>query len=263
MGLPKSLKHLAHKSILLTRTAEQNQTTASLISAKGATPVLLACTHIQPLADNIYTAWQQLQAADPQTTHVIFSSRNGVEAVVNTVPDFAEAMKAYSIISVGNKTSAALAQHGIKPEWTAKEASQKGLIQHYQTSHLPKNAFFFRAETGADCLLNHLEKQDVKTQLIHAYRAEIDHADASSVIESLKQDNIDAVLLGSARTAEFYMSKIGDIQLANTPIIAVMSQQVRKAADKLGLNVQVTAKEPRFESMLQGLNDYFARHEKG
>lgn len=263
MGLSQPLKHLTNKSILLTRTAEQNQTTAMLVSAKGATPLPLACTHIQPLTNNIHLAWKQLQAAGSQATHVIFSSRNGVEAVVNTIPDFAQTLATYTVVSVGSKTNIALAQYGIKPEWTATAASQKGLIQSYQTQNLSKIAFFFRAETGADCLLNYLEKHGVQTQLVHAYRAEIDHANASSVIQSLKQDNVDAVLLGSARTAEFYVAKIGDIQLANKPIIAVMSQQVRKAADKLGLSVQITAEEPSFESMLQGLNDYFARHEKG
>lgn len=263
MGVFKPMNHLLGKNILLTRTAEQNHATATLVAALGATSFSLACTHIQPLPNNIQTAWEQLKASNPQTAHVIFSSRNGVDMVANIVPDFANTLAAYTVVSVGHKTNQALEQYNVSPAWTAEKSSQKGLIQSYQTRILPQTAFFFRAETGADCLLNHLEKQGVKTHLIPTYRAEMDKTDTAPIIRQLKDNAIDAVLLGSARTAEFYIQKIGNVELANQPIVAVMSQQVRKAADKLGLSVQVIAETPSFESMLKGLNNYFAHHEKG
>lgn len=257
------MNHLLGKNILLTRTAEQNHATASLVAALGATPFSLACTHIQPLTHNIQTAWQQLKTSNPQTTDVIFSSANGVDIVANTASDFASTLSKYTVVSVGNKTSQTLEQHNVSPAWTAEQGSQKGLIQGYQTHDLSQTAFFFRAETGADCLLNHLEKQGVQTHLIPTYRAEMDETDVTPIIQHLSNNTIDAVLLGSARTAAFYVQKIGNIELANQPIVAVMSQQVRKAADKLGLSVQVIAETPSFESMLKGLDNYFSHHEKG
>jgi len=263
MGVFKPMNHLLGKNILLTRTAEQNHATATLVAALGATPFSLACSHIQPLPNNIQTAWEQLNESNPQTTDVIFSSANGVGIVANTAPDFTNTLAAYTVVSVGNKTNQALEQYNVSPAWTAEQSSQKGLIQGYKTRVLPQTAFFFRAETGADCLLNHLEKQGVKTHLIPTYRAEMDNTDATAIIQQLKDNTIDAVLLGSARTAAFYVQKIGNVELANHPTVVVMSQQVRKAADKLGLSVQVIAETPSFESMLKGLDNYFTHHEKG
>ncbi len=258
-----SLKHIQGKRILLTRTAEQNQHTATLVAAFGATPVLLACTKISPLTQHIQQAWQALKQTNPQTTHIIFSSQNGVNAVAKTRPDFLDTLSAYTVVSVGEKTSQALLKHQISPAWEAQQASQTGLIQGYDIQDFPKTAFFFRAETGSDDLLHFLNTHNVQTHLIPAYRASLDNTSAAPIIHQLRANRIDAVLLGSARIAKFYTQKIDNIGLANHPVIAVMSQQVRKAADKLGLSVQVIAETPSFESMLKGLDDYFAHHEKG
>jgi uroporphyrinogen-III synthase len=256
--LSQRMKYLHHKRILLTRTAQQNQHTAALVSSLGATPVLFPCNVIQALPEQIHPAWQSLQQQHSTQTDIIFSSQNGVEAVAGCVTDFAKTLSAYRVIAVGQKTAASLKTQGVDPTWVAKQASQQGLIQDYPKHGLPKQAYFFRATVGSDALVDFLATQQVPTTLVSCYQTVIDEQAQPEVLQDLKNKQIDAVLLGSARTAEFYRQKVGDLSLANTPAIAVMSPHVRKAADKLGLNVQVIAKEPSFEAMLLGLNDYFA-----
>ena len=257
------MNHLHGKHILLTRTEAQNKTTAELVAKLDATPVLFPCTHIEVLRQSIQDGINALSQLPAQDVDIIFSSRNGVEAVAKTLPKLAETLAKYRVIAVGEKTAQSLKKYGIQPCWTPQTASQQGLIEAYPDHGLPKHAVFFRAKVGSDDLLNFLAKHNIHTKLCPAYDTLLNPEAQPEVLQQIKQGQIDAVLLGSARTTEFYSQKTHSIPNKTQPIVAVMSEQVRKAADKSGLNVQVVASELSFNAMLQGLNDYFATHEKG
>ncbi len=259
----KPMNHLQNKRILLTRTSEQNKNTAKQLKSMGAMPVYFPCIQIDYLNNNIQQALTKLHTENTRSTDIIFSSSNGVKAVASCTNNLQKSLQGFRIVAVGHKTAQTLSEHDCTPAFIPEEASQKGLIAAYQQQSLPQQAYFFRAEEGSDDLLHALELQGVNTHLIPSYRASCPNNDASSIIEQLQNKSIDAVLLGSAKTAAFYVQRIANLSLANTPVIAVMSQQVTKAADKLGLKVQVTASEPSFKAMLQGLDDYFATQDKG
>ncbi|MFQ5519405.1 MAG: uroporphyrinogen-III synthase, partial [Mariprofundus sp.] len=82
-------------------------------------------------------------------------------------------------------------------------------------------------------------------------------SDASKVTHMLQQGEIDAVLLGSAKVARFYLHRIGSLALANKPVLAVISEQLAVDARELGLNVQIVAKHASFDAMLDALVEYF------
>jgi len=255
------MKHLLGKSILLTRSTDQNKKTAALVKSFGANPVLFPCSAIVPLIEHIQVAWEALQKSTK--TDVIFSSPNGVTIVADHSNHFQQTLEKHRVIAVGQKTSEALKKHNINVAWLPKTSSQLGIVEDYAQHGLPDKVMFFRAETGGSELVDYLEQNKIITQLIPTYQTILNREHYPNVLQQLMDTNIDAVLLGSARTVEFYCQKVGDAKLASQPTIAVMSQQVRKAADKLGLSVQVIAKEPSFTAMLEGLNEYFAHQEKG
>jgi len=261
--LLKPMKHLQNKRILLTRTSEQNKNTAQQLKSIGAIPVYFPCIQIDYLNENIQQALTRLHTEKARNTDIIFSSSNGVKALASCVDDLKKSLHGFRIVAVGHKTAQTLSEHGCTPAFIPEEASQKGLIAAYQQQSLPQQAYFFRAEEGSDDLLHALEQQGVNTHLIPSYRASCPNDDASPMITQLQNNAIDAVLLGSAKTAAFYVQRIANLDLANTPVIAVMSPQVEKAADKLGLKVQIIANKPSFRAMLQGLDDYFATQDKG
>lgn len=258
-----SMTHLKGKRILLTRTAEQNKNTAQLVESLGATPVLFPCIHIDYFTTNIQQALTAIQTEKQKGTDIIFSSSNGVKAVASCVNNLKESLQGFRIVAVGRKTAQTLAEHECPPEIIPDEASQQGLIIAYQQQKLPQQVYFFRAEEGSDDLLRALEQQGVNTLLISAYRTSCSHESANPVITQIKNNHVDAVLLGSAKTAAYYVQRISNLTLANTPVVAAMSPQVEKAADKLGLKVQIIANKPSFSAMLQGLDDYFAAQDKG
>lgn len=261
--LPKPMTHLKGKRILLTRTKEQNKNTAQLVKSMGAIPVCLPCIHIDYLSTNIRQALKKLHANNASNTDIIFSSSNGVKAVASCVHSFKEGLQGFRIVAVGHKTAQALTEYDCTPAFIPSESSQQGLIAAYQQQTLPQHVYFFRAEEGSDDLLLALEQQGVDTHLIPSYRASCPKGYVSTIVTQLNNKDIDAVLLGSAKAAAFYVQRIANLNIANTPTIAVMSPQVEKAADKLGLKVQIIANKPSFSAMLQGLDDYFAAQDKG
>ncbi|MDQ6953043.1 MAG: uroporphyrinogen-III synthase [Mariprofundaceae bacterium] len=241
--------------ILVTRSKQQYQGTADLIEVRGGIAIALPCLEIEYLQQNIQDALNQMK----QYTDVLLTSRNGVEALAqySNVP-LQALLQHHRIATVGEKTAQALQAYGIQPNIIPDMQSQRGLWNAYQNHGLPQSLLFFRAEEGSDFLVHRLHEQAIKVHTALMYRAICPNDDCFGMIQLFEQKKIDAVLLGSAKTAKHYLQRIQDVALANTPVLVVISQQVANAADKLGLNVQLIAKQTSFSSMLDDLETYFS-----
>ena len=246
---------LAGRGILITRSSDQAELTAEAVRARGATALLLPCLEIERLDDNIRKSLPKLQHGKGS---ILFTSSNGVHAVAESLGSaFSMLMQSHEIIAVGEKTGDTLRDCGIKVGLEPEDASQAGLIERFKKSGAPENLLFFRAEEGSDALAEALTASGSRVTTIHAYRMQCPDSDASEIIQKMKRSEIDAVLLGSARTVNHYIQRIDSIKTANIPAIAVISQQVAKAAEDAGLSVQAVAKTASFDAMLDALADYF------
>lgn len=212
------------------------------------------CLAVQCLPENIRHGLNTL----PDNTAILLSSVNGVRCAAESLGgDFVSLFNRYPVIAVGNHTAEALTKRGIRVAWLAAEASQEGLIEGFAEHGLPASVCFLRAEEGRDVLQQALQSQGVEVRLVHAYRTICPQDDATDMVQALKRGEIDAVLLGSSRTARHYVQRIGDTQLANRPAVAVISPQVAAAAEDAGLSVQAVAKEASFAAMLDVLAEVF------
>lgn len=246
---------LAGKTILVTRSAEQSAETGRSIAERGGTPLYLPCLQAEWLTENIRHSLPQLQRGP---LSVLFTSCNGVHAVAETLGHaFAMLLKPHRIIAVGDKTGAVLRSLGVNIDAEPENASQEGLVALFKRSGTPEQILFYRAEEGNDTLADAVSTAGGKITTIHAYRMECPQSDASEIIAMMAGGKIDAVLLGSSKTTENYIRRIGNIETANIPVIAVISDQVATFAGNAGLKVQAVAKSASFDAMLDALNDYF------
>ncbi len=249
------MQDLAGKHILITRAAEQFAAVAEQIQKRGGKAISFPCLAVQCLPDNIRQAFSGLSNG----TCILLTSANGVHCTAKALGnDFAMHLDKHPVVAVGPRTAAALIAHGISPAWVADESSQQGLVRGFSRHGMPKEVCFLRAEQGRDVVKQALQHAGVQVQLVPAYRTVCPADDASAVVKKLKTATIDAVLLGSSRCAEHYVQRIGDLPLADSPAIAVISQQVARAAAHAGLSVQCVAKETSFTGMLDTLAGYFA-----
>jgi len=245
---------LTGKRILLTRAADQCEAIAELIAQRGAKTLCFPCLAVQCLSENIRHGLSAL----PENTAILLSSVNGVSCAAKALgDDFVPLFSRHQVIAVGSQTAAALTERGISVAWIASEASQEGLIQGFAEHGLPASVYFLRAEEGRDVLQQALQNQGAEVHLIHAYRTICPQGDAADTAQALERGEIDAVLLGSSRTARHYVQRIGNAQLANRPAVVVISAQVAAAAEGAGLSVQAVAKEASFAAMLDALAEYF------
>jgi len=249
---------LAGKHILITRTLRQAGRTGRLVEQRGGIPVLFPCLEMRCLPGNIRRGLALLKGRQP---HVLFSSPNGVRCVGEILgAEFDRTIGSVPVAAVGRKTAAALRKLGIRDIMLPEAASQKGLISAYLKMGVPESLVFFRAEEGGNLLAEALRGQGCNVHTVHTYRTICPEGDAGEIRQALAGGRIDAVLLGSARTARHYVQRIGDAGLASRTALAVISRQAADSAQALGLNVQVIAKKASFSSMLDGLAHYFQQH---
>jgi len=248
---------LTGKRILLTRAAQQNIQLEQIVLKRAALPVLFPCLEIQTLDDSLESGLPLLK----ECGDVLFTSANAVQSLAELLrPDkrLAEQLDGKRIAAVGAQTAAALVSHGINIDLIPDVASQDGLITAYREAGIPKQGLlFFRAEEGRDRLIKELRQEGVRVALVPAYRTICPEGEASEVVEMLNNNCIDAVLLGSPKAARHYRRMIADIELANRPVIAVISEKLAQAARAEGLNVQVVAKDASFDSILDALAEFF------
>jgi len=253
---PVQAPPLTGKRLLLTRAAHQMAELEELVRRTGAIPVPFPCLELQPIPDAIREALQSLQPNDD----IVFSSVNGVEQTALAAPTpLAEILRGHRIAAVGERTAAQLRKHGVEPHIIPEMPSQEGLIAAYQKIGIPRRLFFFRAEEGNAALENFLTAHNCEVRLVPTYRSVCPTDDATQIIELLRHQQIDAVLLASPKTARHYLQRIGDTDTANQAHIVVISPAVATAATDAGLQVQIVAKEASFEAMLNGLSDFYER----
>jgi len=249
---------LAGKHILITRTLRQAGRTRRLVEQRGGIPLLFPCLEVHCLPGNIRRGLALLEGQLPR---VLFTSPNGVRCVGEVLgTKFDRTFKTVPVAAVGRKTAAALRKRGISNVTLPEAVSQKGLISAYLKMGVPESLVFFRAEEGSNLLAEALCEQGCSVHTIHAYRTICPEGDASEIRQALAGGHIDAVLLGSAKTARYYVQRIGDTGLAGRAVLAVISRQAADSAQAMGLNVQVIAKKASFSSMLEGLAHYFQQH---
>jgi len=250
---------LAGKHILITRASEQIGSVAKCIRQRGGLPIAFPCLTVTCLAEPVREAVKLLEDNGVQ---VVFTSANGVHCVAHILGDvFVSTFQSIPVVAIGHRTADALNAAGIQAAWMPEKASQEGLIDAYRQRGLPKSLVFFRAEQGRDVFPAAMQTAGVNVHLIPAYRTVCPNDDANAVIQALKDEAIDAVLLGSARTAQHYMRRIGSKNIANRPVIAVISPQVADAVRALDLDVQAVAKEASFASMLDELEAWFQKND--
>jgi len=246
---------LTGKTILITRSAKQAEAIATKIRERGGEAFFLPCLEVECLPEN---SLQSVSILENPNVELLFTSRNGVECVASALGgEFTSIIGNRRVAAVGNNTAAALIRHGIQPTLVPQTASQQGLLEAYRERGIPQQLLFFRAEEGNDLLQRSLTKHACEITTLYPYRMKCPESDASKILEKLEHQEIDGLILGSSKTVENYIKRVGTIEAANSPAVVVISPQVAKVAEDAGLSVQAVAKTASFDAMLDALSNYF------
>lgn len=207
-----SRRALDGKTILVTRSAGQSSEFTRLLNEQGATVLEMPAIAITPPS-----SWQPLDDAIAhldQFDWLILTSSNGVDYFCDRLAQGGhslEALNTVKIAVVGKKTSYALVQRGIEPDFVPPNFVADALVEHFPQKEqlVGLKILFPRVETGGrDVLVRELTQQGAIVTEVPAYESGCVQTVEPSIEHALRQGHIDVVTFASSKTVQCFAKLI-------------------------------------------------------
>src|SRR5438034_9522161 len=195
---------------------------------------------------------------------VAFTSANAVRAVRERFEEYgldARAFAGIKVEAVGEQTSAALLDFGIRPDLVPDgQQSAEGLGDAwppYDDVLDPINRVLLpRADIATETLVARLTDLGWEAEDVTAYRTVRAAPPPAPVREAIKGGGFDAVLFTSSSTVRNLTGIAGKPH--NVTVIACIGPATAKTAEEHGLRVDVMAPEPSVHALAEALADFGA-----
>ena len=248
--------------ILVPRTKEQAAVVSQRLREYGAVPEEVPTIAVEPPR----TPQQMERAVKGLVTGryqwVAFTSANAVRAVRERFEEYgldARAFAGVKVAAVGEQTSAALLDFGIRPDLVPDgDQSAEGLAEvwpPYDDLLDPINRVLLpRADIATETLLARLIELGWEAEDVTAYRTVRAAPPPAPIREAIKGGGFDAVLFTSSSTVRNLVGIAGKPHA--TTVVACIGPATAKTAEEHGLRVDVLAAEPSVEALVRALADY-------
>ncbi len=267
--------------VLVTRSRTQASRLCELLEDAGAQPVELPAIEIAPPQD--FAPLDRAVCRLSSYAWVIFASVNAVDAVFARLDEQgrdARAFGAARVGAIGPATAAALAQRGIRADFTPSRSVSAAALEElaaYPWSGL--SVLLPSADIGRDELAEGLSRLGAAVERVTAYRT-IPAPDAAQRAARAFTDGIDVVTFTSSSTVRNLLSildrngldrngngraaldrnGVGRAALDGS-LVACIGPVTAAAARELGLRVDIEAQEHTVEGLASALVDYFSNTE--
>ncbi|MBE1564907.1 bifunctional uroporphyrinogen-III C-methyltransferase/uroporphyrinogen-III synthase [Nonomuraea africana] len=248
--------------VLVPRTKEQAAGLSEQLRSYGAVPEEVPTISVEPPR----TPQQMDRAIKGLVTGryewVAFTSANAVKAVREKFEEYgldARAFAGLKVAAVGDATSQALVEFGVKPDLLPSgEQSSEGLVAEwppYDSMLDPINRVLLpRADISTDTLVAGLTELGWECDDVTAYRTVRAAPPPAPIREAIKGGGFDAVLFTSSSTVRNLVGIAGKPH--NVTVIAVIGPQTAKTAEEFGLRVDVMADKPSASALAAALAEY-------
>jgi len=255
------------RRVLLTRTAEQAKRTAASLRERGAEPVVVPTIQLFPPQDPAPLE----KAARELGTYgwVAFTSENGVRTFFDCLTRQgldARAFGGVRIGVIGPGTAAALAEHGLHADVTAKEFRGEGLAQAMLeamgAAKQGARVLIARAKEAREALPESLRAAGCQVDVVAAYETRAAPREVvGRVRELLEKRLVDAVTFTSASTVQGLCEALGEDapSLLSNVIVASIGPITTEAAAARGIPVTITASTYTLDGLLMALESAFSR----
>lgn len=251
---------LAGKTLLLTRTREQNEADAELVRRRGATPLSFPGIRIASPGswDACDAAIIRLRSYDS----LVFTSANAVRAFVGRIdavtPPAREVLAHRRAFAIGQKTASALEAEGI-PVAGMLEAGTADDLAASMGDVAGRTILFPKSEIARDVLPSALRARDATVHEVTVYRTlPPEQADLDEARKAIRDGRVDALVFFSPSAVWNVLQMIGAVAVRGIPV-AVIGPTTAEAAKQTGLPVDVIATHTTIESLLDSLEQYFDR----
>jgi uroporphyrinogen III methyltransferase / synthase len=250
--------------VLVPRTREQASIVSDQLREYGAVPEEVPTIAVEPPR----TPQQMERAVKGLVTGryqwVAFTSTNAVKAVREKLEEYgldARAFAGVKVAAVGEQTTAALLDFGIRPDLVPEgQQSAEGLAEAWPPFDDvldPINRVLLpRADIATETLLARLTELGWEAEDVTAYRTVRAAPPPAPIREAIKGGGFDAVLFTSSSTVRNLVGIAGKPHAVT--VIGVIGPQTAKTAAEFGLRVDVTATKPSVSALVDALADFGA-----
>lgn len=250
--------------VLVPRTKEQAPALSQKLRGYGAVPEEVPTISVEPPRNP-----QQMDKAirglvEGRYEWVAFTSVNAVKAVREKFDEYGLDARAFSglkIAAVGEKTSAALLEWGLRPDLVPSgEQSAAGLLEdwpEYDDLLDPINRVFLpRADIATENLVAGLVDLGWECDDVTAYRTVRAAPPPAPTRDAIKSGKFDAVVFTSSSTVRNLVGIAGKPHPST--VIAAIGPATAKTAEEHGLRVDVMSPAPSIEALTDALADFGA-----
>jgi uroporphyrinogen III methyltransferase/synthase len=250
--------------VLVPRTREQASVVSERLREYGAVPEEVPTIAVEPPR----TPQQMERAVKGLVTGryqwVAFTSTNAVKAVREKLEEYgldARAFAGVKIAAVGDQTTAALLDFGIRPDLVPEgQQSAEGLADAwppYDDVLDPINRVLLpRADIATETLLARLTELGWEGEDVTAYRTVRAAPPPAPIREAIKGGGFDAVLFTSSSTVRNLVGIAGKPHAVT--VIGVIGPQTAKTASDFGLRVDVSSPKPSVTALVDALAEFGA-----
>jgi uroporphyrinogen III methyltransferase/synthase len=251
-------------NILVPRTKDQAGALSEQLRSYGAVPSEVPTIAVEPPR----TPQQMERAIKGLVTGryewIAFTSVNAVKAVREKFEEYgldARAFAGIKVAAVGETTSQALVDFGVKPDLVPTgEQSAAGLLEDwplYDPVFDPIDRVLLpRADIATETLVAGLVELGWEVDDVTAYRTVRASPPPAETREAIKGGGFDAVIFTSSSTVRNLVGIAGKPH--NVTVIACIGPATAKTAEEHGLRVDVLAPAPSVAALAEALADFGA-----
>ncbi|MEO1133254.1 MAG: uroporphyrinogen-III C-methyltransferase [Cyanobacteria bacterium J06639_1] len=250
---------LAGKTVLVTRANPQAGALTRLLEAKGAIVADMPTIEIVPPS-----SFRDLDAAIARLSEfdwLILTSANGVEAFFGRLQALgldSRALSGTRVAVVGQKTAAAIAQFGIRPDFIPSEFIADAVAAELPLEKLDMRVLFPRVESGGrEILVKALTERGAAVTEVAAYQSKCPDRVEPRALSLLQAKRVDIITFASSKTVRHFYRLLREAQfefsaLDGVQIAAIGPKTADTCTELLG-RTDICAEEYTLEGLVEAI----------
>ncbi len=244
---------LARKNILVTRGGRQSGKFCRMLAERGANPIPIPLIRFTNLMDA--SRADSLVAELEKSDWLAFTSLNGARFILEkcgseVIP------RSVNVACVGGKTAEFLTRSGVEADFVPSQFNGTTLglelpAEPGQRVLIPGPVEF------EDKLPNALVSRNIDAVPFTVYRTE--QVTIREEALAIVKENVDVITFASPSAVNSFVAQFEDAkEISNRCVMACIGPTTQERAHELGLTIQVLPEQYTLESLISGLEEFFA-----
>ena len=258
---------LKGKTIVITRTIEQSQESASSLTSLGANVIIVPTLEIVPPTD--WSKFDSVVSHPEKIDFIIFTSVHAVQMFSKRCKEIG-ALINYNrtkVVAVGNKTSSYCHKNNINVNIIPNKFSAEGVIESLSKYNLKNKVVFIpRSAIGREELPLGLKDLGAIIKSVPVYNVAIPSGDnVRTSLQQLDSTKVDLFIFTSPSTFENFL-QIADVknpfQYFSKYDVAAIGPTTKEAIESKKVKVKVLPDEFTINGLTKKIVEYYSNHKE-